>query len=106
MVETSKYCPTISENSNNLKLMSFHSSNGLEGWIIIWRLLLLEILSDNFLITSLNDFIFVEGNITTLQYTFMHFAINKFSDLISFKKIELSKWLDSKQATALTIHLE
>ena len=87
MVETSKYCPTTSENSNNLKLMSFHSPNGLEGWIIILRLLLLEIFCDNFSTTSLNDFIFVDGNITTLQYTFIDFLINKFNDLISFKML-------------------
>ena len=47
----------------------------------------MEIFSDNFSTTSLNDFIFVDGNITTLQYTFMDFAINKFTDLISFKNI-------------------
>ena len=88
MVETSKYCPTTSENLNNLKLMSFHSPKGLEGWIIILRLLLFEIFCDNFSTTSLNDFIFVDGNITTLQYTFIDLIINKFSDLISFKKIE------------------
>ena len=93
MVETSKYCPTTSENSNNLKLMFSHSPNGLEGWIIILRLLLLEIFSDNFSTTSSNDFIFVDGNITTLQYTHIDFDINKFSDLISFSKILLSKSL-------------
>ena len=48
MVETSKYCPTISEKLNNLKLISLQSPNGLEGWIIILMLLLFEILSDNF----------------------------------------------------------
>ena len=93
MVDTSKYCPTISENSNNLELELPQSSKGLDGWIIIWSLFLLEILLDNFSITSWIKFVFVEGNTTTLQYNIIDFAINKFTDLISLIKISSLKSL-------------
>ena len=104
MVETSKYCPTTSENLNNFELIFFHSSKGLEGWIIILILFLSDILYDIFLITSSNVFIFVDGNITTLQYTLIDFVINKFSVLISFIKILLSNLLSKCSGNLISNH--